>query len=267
MFLNLKIYPFLIWCHSFHSPIFLRCKMYYYHSSYKGEVFLNPLFLFFFMAEKTKKGEFIEIEYVGYANGDVFDTNIKKKAEEINLEIEVRPLRVCIGKEMVVKGFDKELEDKEVGNQYKITVSPDEGFGRRNPSLIKTIPLSAFKQQEMSPVPGMVLNMDGMVAKILSVSGGRVITDFNNPLSGKDIEYEFTIKKKVEDEEEKINSLQDFFFKKRFKFKVNDKIVFEKQAEPFVRIIGKKLQEILGKTIEVEKAKPKEESKKLQKAD
>jgi len=201
---------------------------------------------------KTKKNDFIEIEYIGYANGEIFDTNIKEKAKEFG-DIEVKPLVVCIGQEMVVKGFDKQLEDKEVKKQYRIEINPEEGFGKRNPSLIKTIPMSAFRQQNLNPAPGMMLNLDGMIAKILSVSGGRVITDFNNPLSGKDIEYEFTIKKVITDDNEKINSLQDFFFKKRFKFKLQEKkIIFEQEAEPFVKILGKKLGEIIGKEIGVE---------------
>lgn len=205
---------------------------------------------------KTKKGDFIEIEYIGYANREIFDTNIKSEAEKINLKIDVRPLVVCIGQEMVVKGFDRQLEDKELGRKYKIVIEPEEGFGKRNPSLIRTIPYSAFRQQNLNPAPGMMLNLDGMIAKILSVSGGRVITDFNNPLSGKDIEYEFTIKKIITDDKEKLNSLQDFFFKKRFKFITEEKrIIFESQAETFVKILGKKLGEILGKEIEFEKTK------------
>ena len=27
------------------------------------------------MSEKTKKGDFAEIKYTGYANGDIFDSN------------------------------------------------------------------------------------------------------------------------------------------------------------------------------------------------
>jgi len=213
------------------------------------------------MTEKTKKGDFIEIEFIGYANGTVFDTNIKEKAKEINLEIETKPFVVCIGRGMVVSGFDKQLEDKEINQKYKIRIEPEEGFGRRNPSLIRIIPLSAFRKQEMNPVPGLMLNLDGMIAKILSVSGGRVSVDFNNPLSGKDIEYDFTIKRKVESDEEKVNSLQDFFFKKRFKLKTEEKkIIFEPEASTFVRILRKKLSEILGKEIEVEKKEEKQKT-------
>jgi FKBP-type peptidyl-prolyl cis-trans isomerase 2 len=212
------------------------------------------------MVEKTKKSDFIEIEFVGLANGGVFDTNIKKEAEKIDLKIEEKPLVVCIGQEMVVKGFDKELENKELGKKYKIKLSPEEAFGTRNKDLIKIIPLSIFKEKNIQPAPGLMLNLDGMLAKILSASGGRVITDFNNPLSGKEIEYEFTIKKKITDEKEKINALQDFFFKKRFTFSLKDKkIIFDKEAEPFLKFFEKKFKEILGKEVEVEKKQEKAE--------
>jgi FKBP-type peptidyl-prolyl cis-trans isomerase 2 len=220
------------------------------------------------MAEviKTKKGDFVEIEFVGYANGSIFDTNIAEKAKEADLKIEIKPLDVCIGKEMVVKGFDRRLEEKVIGEKYKIQIPSEEGFGKRNPSYIKIIPISAFIKQNMNPVSGMVLNLDGMIAKILSVNGGRVSVDFNNPLAGKEIEYEFTIKKIVSDENDKVNSLQDFFFRKRFKFKVEEKkIIFEAQAAPFIKIMGKKFREILGKEIEFEKKEDKKKESEDQK--
>jgi len=208
---------------------------------------------------KTKKSDFVEIEFVGLANGEVFDTNLKKEAEKIDLKIEEKPLIVCIGEAMVVKGFDKELEEKELGKKYKIKLSPENAFGKRNPSLIKIIPLSVFKQKNIQPASGLMLNLDGMITKVLSVSGGRVITDFNNPLAGKDIEYKFIIKRKVTEEKEKINALQDFFFKKRFEFKIDKKIIFKKEAEPFMKMFGEKFKEILGKEIELEKEEKKEE--------
>ena len=211
--------------------------------------------------DKTKKNDFIEIEFVGKANGIIFDTNIKQEAEKINLKAEVKPLIVCIGQEMLVKGFDKALEDKEVGEKYKIILQPEDAFGTRDKEMIKIIPLRIFKEKNISPYPGVVLNFDGMIAKILSVSGGRVITDFNNPLSSKEIEYEFTIKRKVTDEKEKINALQDFFFRKTFEFKIEEKkIIFKKEAEPFLNFFKGKFKEILGKEVEVEKIEKEEKT-------
>jgi len=204
--------------------------------------------------EKTKKNDFVEIEFVGKANGIVFDTNIKQEAEKINEKAEVKPLIVCIGQEMLVKGFDKALENKEIGKKYKVLILPEEAFGIRNKELIKIIPMRIFKEKNISPYPGAVLNFDSMLAKVLSVSGGRVITDFNNPLAGKEIEYEFTIKRRVTDEKEKINALQDFFFRKNFEFKIEEKkIIFKKEAEPFLNFFKDKFKEILGKEVEVAK--------------
>jgi len=210
----------------------------------------------------TKKNDFVEIEFTGKANGEIFDTTSKEKAKEINPEMQVKPLTVCIGQEMVVKGFDAALADKEIGKKYNINLEAKDAFGKRNPGLIKTIPVRVFREQNINPVPGLMLNLDGMIAKILSISGGRIMTDFNNPLAGKDIEYEFTITKKVNDEKDKVDSLQEFFFKKKFEFTIEEKrIVFQAEAEPFVQLFGKKLNEILGKEIEVKAKKDNKKEK------
>jgi len=204
---------------------------------------------------KIKENDFIEIEFTGYSNGEIFDTTNKKKAEKLNLDIEIKPAIVCVGQKMLVEGFDAALKGKEIGKKYKIKL-PEDSFGKRQKNLIKIIPAAVFKEKNINPVSGMTLNFDGMMAKILSVSGGRITADFNNPLSGKEIEYEFKILRKVDDENEKINALQDFFFKKRFKFKIKDKkIIFEKQVEPFIQLFGEKFNKILKKKIEIEKEK------------
>ena len=211
--------------------------------------------------ETLKKNDFVEIEFAGKIKdtGAVFDTNIEKEAEKINLKIGTKPLFICIGQEMLVRGFDKALEGKEIGKNYSIKLNPEESFGTRNKELIKIVPLAVFREKNINPSAGMMLTFDNMLARIVTVSGGRVIVDFNNPLSGKDIIYEFTIKRKINNEEEKINALQDFFFRKRFSFSSDGKkIIFEKEAEPFLKIFRKKFSEILKKDFEIEEEKSKE---------
>ena len=206
--------------------------------------------------ETLKKNDFTEIEFTGKIKdtGTIFDTNIKKEAEKINLKIEPKPLIVCISQGMLVKGFDKALEGKELNKKYLVELNPEESFGARNKELIKTVPLNIFREKNINPSAGMMLTLDNMLARIVTVSGGRVIVDFNNPLSGKDVIYEFTIKRKIENEDEKINSLQDFFFRKRFFFSLDGKkIIFEKEAEPFLKILGEKFSEILKKDVEIKK--------------
>ena len=55
--------------------------------------------------------------------------------------------------------------------------------------------MKIFIQQKINPIPGVMFNFDGRIAKVLTVSGGRVMIDFNNPIAGKN--YYCFWKKKI----------------------------------------------------------------------
>ncbi len=199
--------------------------------------------------EKTKKNDFIELSFTGKVkNGEVFDTNIPEEAKKIGLEINKTPFILCVSQEMVIKGLDKELENKELKKEYLVDLLPKDAFQERKSSLVKLIPLNVFTQQKISPRPGMTFALDNMLVKVVSVSGGRVLADFNNPLSGKIISYKFTIKRKVDDINEKIKSVLDYFIRKDIKFDIKDKKIIlelEENFSPLLSIINNKFGKIL----------------------
>lgn len=207
---------------------------------------------------KTQKNDFIEIEFVGKTkDGEIFDTNIKEEAQKINLEIEDKKLIVCIGHKMLIQGFDDNLEEKEIGKEYTIELKPKQAFGDRRRELVRLIPKQAFIEQKIDPYPGLVLSLDNHLVKIISVSGGRVLVDFNNPLAGKDIIYKFEIKRKVDDLKEKVQAISDFFLRGKFEFEINDKIVFKTESyfKPLIDELNKRFKDILGKEIILEDKK------------
>src|SRR3989344_5146339 len=188
-----------------------------------------------------KKNDFVEIEFSGRVKGgEIFDTTLKNEAEKLGIKKEdVRPLIVCVGQGMLVSGFDKYLEGKETGKEYAIELNSKEAFGERNRDLIKTIPIRVFLEKEINPKPGLVLAMDNMLVKIIAVSGGRVTTDFNNPLAGKIIAYKFKVLRNIESLDEKINSFFDFFLKRKFEFEIREKIaVFKIEDRMYEGVIG-----------------------------
>ena len=162
-----------------------------------------------------KKKDFVELEFTGKIkeSGQIFDTTYKEEAKKIGAE-NVGPLKICVGEGMLVKGFDESLVGKEVGKDYSVEIGPKNAFGPRDLKLIKIIPISVFHEKEVNPYPGLVLNIDGMIVRISSVSGGRVTADFNLPLAGKTLIYDFKIRKLIEGNEEKLNALAEFFFGK-----------------------------------------------------
>ena len=215
------------------------------------------------MAELTKKNDFIEIEFTGKSNNQIFDTTNPKEAELLGVKNpkEVKPMIISIGNQMILKGLDEELAGKEIEKKYSVHLSPEKAFGKRNPQMIRTYSLSSFIKNNIHPHLGMSLQLDNHVVKVLSVTGGRVTVDFNNPLAGKDVDYDFVIKRKVKDDKEKINALQDFFFMQRFEFAINGKKVIFKNnlAKAILPILDKKFEELTGFTFSVEEKLEKEE--------
>lgn len=158
--------------------------------------------------EKIKEHDFIEIEYTGKIKDEniVFDTTDEKIAKENNLEGHAgyEPVIICIGEQQLLKGLDKNIEGKEIGKEYDVEIKPEDAFGNKNAKLIQLVPTNKFKQQNIQPMPGMQLNIDGMVGTIKTVSGGRTLVDFNHPLSGKELLYKIKINKKITDDKEKL---------------------------------------------------------------
>ncbi|MEX0921002.1 MAG: peptidylprolyl isomerase [Candidatus Pacearchaeota archaeon] len=232
-----------------------------------------------------KENDFIEIDFVGRVKGgDVFDSTKKEDLEKLhsghNHPIKSKPLIFCVGKGMFLESLDKFLLGKEVGKKYEVDLTPEKAFGKRDISKIQRIPSKVFMEQKVNPVPGAVFNFDGRVGKILTSSGGRVVVDFNHSLAGKDVSYKINVLRKVTDMDEKVSAVNDFFLKKEFKFKVDEKgkkliIEADDSMGRLIELFKDKYKDILGLDVEVknpdkEKSKPKNDedknSKELEKS-
>jgi len=182
---------------------------------------------------KIKKGDFIEIDYIGKLafNNQIFDLTDEKLAKENKLydnKMKYGPIIICVGERNVIAGLDDELINKEIGQEIKVTLKPEQAFGKKNPKLIKTISKGAFKKQEMDPYPGMQIQLGNALAIVRNVSGGRVIVDMNHPLAGRELIYEVKIHKKVDDSKEKVSCLLRFgmmLSEKHYSLEIKEKIV------------------------------------------
>jgi FKBP-type peptidyl-prolyl cis-trans isomerase 2 len=224
------------------------------------------------MENIVKKKDFIELTYTGYENGRIFDSNIEEDFKQIHSHShdstsqDKKPdkISIVIGERMVVKGLDNSLEGKEIGKEYFVKINPEDGFGKRNPTLIKTIPLNVFTKQKITPHIGESFFMDNQMARVITISGARVITDFNHPLAGRDIEYKFKIERKLTGEKEKTEALLKFYLKQLPKFEIKEnKIIIEapKQIENFLNLFKPKFKELLNKELELKEEKIKEGEK------
>lgn len=205
------------------------------------------------------KKDFVEIEFTGKVKdtGEIFDSNIKEDLEKANLQnAHAKPFIFAVGEGMFLEGIDEFLEGKpDTPESYEVELAPEKAFGKRDPKLTQIIPMKVFREQRLNPVPGAMFNFDGRIAKILSVSGGRVIADFNNPIAGKDVVYNINFKRKIEDLNEKAKAFIDFLFRKDYNFEIKDKKLILKTEQGFGRfaeLFKDKFRDVLGLELEIQ---------------
>ena len=209
------------------------------------------------------KNDFVELEFVGTVKGgEVFDTNIKEVADKLHeshdhsdghTHDDVKPVIISLGLGMMLPAIDDFLVGKEVDKSYTLELVPDKAFGARKKELIRTLSINSFRDQKVRPETGMVFSFDGMMGRVSTVSGGRVIVDFNNPLAGKVLVYELTVKGRLgdssDDLDKKIRSLINFFFKNNFDYVIEDNIVLLKvddRFKPLVDFFNDKFKQALN---------------------
>ncbi|MCA9485266.1 MAG: FKBP-type peptidyl-prolyl cis-trans isomerase [Nanoarchaeota archaeon] len=217
---------------------------------------------------EAKKGKFYELKYTGYAQGDIFDSNIPEDLKVLDPEGKTKPQKtiIVLGEKMLVPGLDAQLEGKEIGKEYNLEIKMKDGFGPRDRNMLRTIPLKAFTEQKVNPQPGMMFTIDNAMVKIIAVSGARVTADFNNPLSGKDLEYKITITREVTDDKEKSETLLMLFFRFAPEFEIKEKKCVVKGPEVLKQMLDvykDKFREMSGLELDfkLEKKKPSTDKK------
>jgi len=161
--------------------------------------------------DKLKDKDFVEIEYTGKIkdSDEVFDTTHEDvaKANGLDDKTAYKPIIICIGQGFLLKGLEDKVIGKEIGKEYSIDLSPEEGFGKKDARLIQLVPTKKFLEQKINPVPGLQVNIDGTTATIKTASGGRCMVDFNHPLAGKSLSYSIKLNRLIDSPKEKLSSI------------------------------------------------------------
>jgi FKBP-type peptidyl-prolyl cis-trans isomerase SlyD len=209
------------------------------------------------MAEKNYS--FVEVEYTGrLADGSVFDTTDEKIAKDSGLfreKSKYGPVVVCLGAGHLVKGLEDELKGKGAGT-FVVSLSADKAFGRKDVRLVQLVPMKKLADSNIRPFPGLQLNIDGALATVKAVSGGRVMVDFNHPLAGRDVVYEVKIIRGVSDDAEKAKAV--FELEAGMSVKVEKKgggLIVKGVKKEFWDVVKKRLSEFIDTNIVFEEDK------------
>lgn len=162
-------------------------------------------------------GDFVRVNFTGKIKetDDVFDTTFEEIAQEAGIFEEnktYKPIPIVVGGSHLLPAIEEAIKGLEAGDKKTVEVDAENGFGHRDASLIRLVPMKEFKRQGMTPLPGMKIQSDGSTGKILTVNGGRVKVDFNHELAGRDLVYEVEVCEIIEDDDEKIKSMIELHY-------------------------------------------------------
>lgn len=108
------------------------------------------------------------------------------------------PLAYLHGKGNIIPGLEKALEGKNIGDNLKVAIQPEEGYGNHDPRMVQSVPKAAFKGVD-NIQPGMQFQAQGpggqaRVVTVTKVDGDNVTVDANHPLAGQTLNFDVTVK-------------------------------------------------------------------------
>jgi peptidylprolyl isomerase len=157
----------------------------------------------------VKAGDFLLVNWTLKVkeSGETVDTTYDAVAKDAHIHREdstYGPRFIILGEGWLPKGLEDSLVGVDVGKQKTVELSPEKGYGNRDPGKMRLVPLRRFRDMRVDPVPGAQIEFDGRPATVRAVGAGRVQVDYNHPLAGRTLIYDVSVEKVLEDENEKI---------------------------------------------------------------
>lgn len=131
------------------------------------------------------------------------------EGEVISASPEDSPLTYIHGTGSIIPGLERELEGKSQGDSFSVVVSPEEGYGQRNPSLVAVLKREVFHGIDEIE-PGMQFQAQDssgnlQVITVSQVDGNSVTVDRNHPLAGMTLDFTVDVVEVREPTEEELS--------------------------------------------------------------
>ncbi len=167
-------------------------------------------------AENNAPKEYPNVYMIDYTIKDlvlnkIIETSSEKDAKQDYNLVFYKGLRPVI--EDIKNTFPKVIDaikTMKEGDSKVLSLTPKDAYGNRQKEMLKVVPFSVFKENNLRPAIGLTINANGMYGTIRSVSGGRVLVDFNSPYADHDIEFSFKFVKVAKDSEKAKSVISEY---------------------------------------------------------
>lgn len=159
-----------------------------------------------------EKGSLILIDYTAKVKDTnvTFETTREEEAKRSDLydpTHRYEPRLISVGEGWVLKGLDEALSEAKMGDKLSILIEPNKGFGERDTSKVRMIPLRKLGDKADEVRVGDTIELDERMGIVRFIGSGRVQVDFNHRYAGRTLIYDVDVTKKLDDNNEKVSSL------------------------------------------------------------
>lgn len=159
-----------------------------------------------------EKGSLVLVNYTAKVKdtNEIFETTNEEDAKKSDLYDPTRkyePRLVSIGEGWVLKGLDEALANANSGDKLSVEITPDKGFGERDPTKVRMVPQRKLGEKADDVKVGDVVEMYERPGIVRHIGSGRVQIDFNHRFAGRTLTYDVNILRKLENDQDKIMSL------------------------------------------------------------
>lgn len=97
----------------------------------------------------------------------------------------------------IIPGLENALAGKSAGDEFSVSVSPEEGYGAKDPERIQEVPKEMFENADEIK-PGVQFHAQGpdgnaVVVTVIEVKEEAVVIDGNHALAGVDLNFSVTV--------------------------------------------------------------------------
>jgi FKBP-type peptidyl-prolyl cis-trans isomerase SlyD len=117
--------------------------------------------------------------------------------QEIATSADQGPLVFLQGKGQIIPGLEHAIYGMAVGDEKDVVVTPEQGYGKRDPEAFQTVPHETFPPGLILE-PGMGLRMQDesgqiVVGFVTQVRPDDIVLDLNPPLAGKTLHFHIKV--------------------------------------------------------------------------
>ena len=161
------------------------------------------------------EGTIVHVDYDLYyaESGELVETTREETAKEHEMHQEGReytPMVCVVGSGNLISGFEESLLSAKPNKDVSLEIAPADAYGEKDPDQIETISIDKLVRHVRDPKSlyiGGPVTIEGRQGTLSYLAAGRARIDYNHPMAGKTLKYDYKIVKVIEGKEEKVAAL------------------------------------------------------------